>query len=165
MQHCDFRFQIKSSEPDGKFTGLAAVYNNIDLQGDSVQPGAFTKTLQNAKGPWPLLAGHDRNEQIGFAQLEDSPQGLKINGQLVLHTERAKQTYALMKVAALRGLSIGYDSVRSVMKDGVRLLTEVKLFEVSLTPFPANELALVTSVKTSDDPVAAFRRVMLMCAK
>jgi HK97 family phage prohead protease len=83
----------------------------------------------------------------------------------VLHTDKAKQTYALAKAKAIRGMSIGYDTVRSVMKDGVRQLTELKLYEVSLTAWPANELALVTSVKHSDDLVGEFRRVMLLCAR
>jgi hypothetical protein len=70
-----------------------------------------------------------------------------------------------MRAKALRGLSIGYDTVRSVMKGKVRQLTELKLFEISLTPFPMNELALVTSVKDASDPVEQFRRVMLLCAR
>lgn len=166
MQKSDFRFEIKTvGESDGSFTGLASTYNNVDSQGDSVQPGAFTKTLQNAKGPFPVLMGHDTQEQIGFGELEDTRQGLLLHGKLVLHTEKAKQAYELMKARALRGLSIGYDVVRSVMKDGVRQLTEVKLFEVSLTPFPANELALVTSVKDASDPVLRFRQIMQLCAR
>ena len=63
----------------------------------------------------------------------------------------------------LKGLSIGYDAVRSVMKDGVRLLQEVKLYEVSTTAFPMNEMATVTSVKS--DPVGQFRRMMAQYAK
>jgi phage head maturation protease len=70
-----------------------------------------------------------------------------------------------MKAKALRGLSIGYDTVRSSMKDGTRQLLELKLFEVSLTPFPMNELATVTSVKDASDPVGQFRRLMSQYAR
>ena len=49
------------------------------------------------------------------------------------------------------------------MKDGVRLLQEVKLYEVSTTAFPMNEMATVTSVKS--DPVGQFRRMMAQYAK
>jgi uncharacterized protein len=167
MQHSNFPFEVKSvsESGDGTFAGFASVYNNVDLQGDSVQPGAFTKTLRDAKGSWIVLAGHDKKEEIGFASLEDSPHGLKVDGHLVLHTDKAKQTYALMRAKAIRGMSIGYDTVRSVMRDGVRQLTELKLYEVSLTPWPANELALVTSIKDASDPVAQFRRMMLLCTR
>jgi HK97 family phage prohead protease len=168
MQHNDFRFEIKSvSESDGSFTGLASTYGNVDQQGDAVMPGAFTKTLRDAKGPFPVLAGHDTQEQIGYAELEDSAAGLMVKGKLVLHTEKAKQAYELMKAKALRGLSIGYDTVRSAMKDGVRQLTELKLYEVSVTPFPANEMAVVTGVKAQDTAivVAQFHRVLSQCTK
>src|SRR5947209_2511818 len=137
MGQLDCRFEIKSvSEADGTFTGLASTYGNVDLGGDEVVPGAFTKTLRDAKGPFPVLMGHDAKEQIGYAELRDSSSGLMINGTLVMHSDKSKQAYALMKAKALRGLSIGYDTVRSVMKGKVRQLTEVKLFEISLTPFP-----------------------------
>jgi HK97 family phage prohead protease len=168
MQHGDFRFEIKSvSEADGSFTGLASTYGNVDLGGDEVMPGAFSKTLSDSKtkGPFPLLMGHDAKEQIGYAELQDSNAGLVVNGKLVMHSDKSKQAYALMKARALRGLSIGYDAVRSVMKGSVRQLTEVKLFEISLTPFPMNELALVTSVKDASDPVGQFCRVMSLYAR
>jgi HK97 family phage prohead protease len=165
MQRNNVRFDVKSSEADGTFVGQASTYNNVDLGGDEVMPGAFSKTLADAKGPWPLLAGHDPHEQVGYAELQDSNAGLLVRGKLVLHSEKARQSYELMRARALRGLSIGYNAVRSVMKGSVRQLTEVKLFEISLTPFPMNELALVTSVKDASDPVAQFRRVMLLCTR
>ena len=166
MQHNDFRFEIKSvSESDGSFTGLASTYGNVDQGGDEVMPGAFSKTLRDAKGPFPVLMGHDTHEQIGYAELQDSTSGLVVNGKLVMHTEKAKQAYALMKAKALRGLSIGYDTIRSTVKGSIRQLTEVKLYEVSVTPFPMNEMALVTSVKDSSDAVAQFQRVLSQCTK
>jgi uncharacterized protein len=166
VEHNAFRFEVKAvSGSDGEFTGLASTYGNTDLGGDAVMPGAFSKTLKNAKGPFPVLAGHDPREQIGYASLEDSHAGLVVKGKLVLHSEKAKQSYELMKAGALRGLSIGYDTIRSTVKDGVRQLLELKLFEVSLTPFPMNPLAEITSVKDAADPVATFRRLMAQCAR
>jgi HK97 family phage prohead protease len=166
MQHNDFRFEIKSvSESDGSFTGLASTYGNVDQGGDEVMLGAFSKTLRNAKGPFPVLMGHDTHEQIGYAELEDSNAGLVVHGKLVMHTEKAKQAYALMKAKALRGLSIGYDTIRSTVKGSVRQLTELKLYEVSVTPFPMNEMAVVTSVKDTSDAVANFRAVLSQCTK
>jgi uncharacterized protein len=166
MQRNAFRFEVKSVDESGTFSGLASTYGNTDLGGDAVQPGAFTRTLQNAKGPWPLLAGHDPNQQIGYAQLSDTRDGLAVKGQLVLHTEKARQSYELMKAKALRGLSIGYDVVKSTMQNGTRLLQELKLYEISVTPFPMNELATVSSVKSDDsDAAARFKHVMEACAR
>jgi HK97 family phage prohead protease len=165
MHRNNVRFELKSVEESGTFTGLASTYGNVDLGGDEVMPGAFSKTLRDAKGPWPLLAGHDPKEQIGYAELQDSNSGLVVSGKLIMHSEKSRQSYELMKARALRGLSIGYDAVRSVMKGSVRQLTEVKLFEISLTPFPMNPLATVLSIKDAHDPVAQFCRLMAMCSK
>jgi hypothetical protein len=169
MQKADFRFDLKSvSEADGSFVGLASTYGGPpDSQGDVVMPGAFSKTLRDAKGPWPVLAGHNVGEQIGFCDLQDSVSGLLVKGQLVLETEKAKQACALMRAKALRGLSIGYDAIRTTQRGDVRQLNEVKLYEISLTPFPANERAVVTAVKNADSgaAVAQFCRTLQMCTK
>jgi uncharacterized protein len=67
----------------------------------------------------------------------------------------------------LRGLSIGYDTVRSTMKDGVRHLHELKLYEVSVTAFPMNQLATISAVKDTTDvaAVARFRKTLELCTK
>ena len=36
--------QLKEAKADGSFTGYAAVFNNVDLGGDVILPGAFTHT-------------------------------------------------------------------------------------------------------------------------
>jgi uncharacterized protein len=169
MQLHGYRFEIKSVGEAGTFTGLASTYGNVDQGGDEVVPGAFTKTLRDATGPFPVLMVHDVAEQIGYADLEDSKAGLVVKGKLVLETEKARQAFELMKARALRGLSIGYDSIRSTMKGTVRQLLELKLYEISVTPFPMNELATVTIVKDTkaDDAaaVARFCRTLEQCTK
>ena len=39
-------FSVKESSPNGEFTGLASTFGNVDLGGDIVMRGAFTKTLR-----------------------------------------------------------------------------------------------------------------------
>ncbi|MGE5113124.1 MAG: HK97 family phage prohead protease [Acidobacteriaceae bacterium] len=160
-----FQFEVKSIASDGTFTGLASTYGNVDLGNDMVMPGAFTKTLSDKRGQVPLLMGHDTSSPIGLAVLTDTPSGLQVKGELVLEVPEAKSAYALLKKGVIKGLSIGYDTVKSVMDGGVRKLTELKLFEVSLTPFPMNESAVITSVKAEGDQIAQFRRVLAECRK
>jgi HK97 family phage prohead protease len=158
-------FEVKSIGSDGTFTGLASTYGNVDLGGDMVMPGAFTKTLSDKRGQLPLLMGHNPSAPIGLATLTDSPQGLQVRGELVLEADGAKSAYALLRKGVIRGLSIGYDTIKSVMDGGVRKLTELKLFEISLTPFPMNESAVITSVKAEGDQIAQFRRILAECRK
>jgi HK97 family phage prohead protease len=162
----DFKFHVKDVVAKGNmgtFIGYASVYGNVDQQGDIVEKGAFTRTLQHKENQVVVLYQHDPNKPLGLGYLEDSEQGLIIKGELNLDVQLAKETYALLKQGALKGLSIGYEVVKFDNtyrnKNKIRLLKELKLWEVSLVTFPANPLSNVTSVKSvvpfhDDMPVA-----------
>jgi HK97 family phage prohead protease len=100
-----------------------------------------------------------------LATVTDSPQGLIVKGELVLEADGATSAYALLKKGVIKGLSIGYDTVKSVMDNGVRKLSELKLWEISLTAFPMNPEAMVTSVKSGADEITQFRRLLEDCRK
>ena len=168
MAHKDFRFELKSLTTEGTFEGLAAVYGNIDLGGDVIEPGAFAKTLTDRGGEIPILWQHDPREPIGLGKLNDTSQGLSVQGQLVLESPVAAKAHALMKARVLRGLSIGYDDIKSKIVDGIRHLSEIKLFECSLVSFPMNELAQVSAVKGVVDfakELQDFRAILAECRK
>src|SRR5262249_49597112 len=150
MEQLNLKLQVKTVDEQGRFSGLAAVYNNVDLGGDVVVPGAFQKTLLDRGGEVPILFAHDSRQPVSLGTLQDTAGGLAIEGQLVLSVGKAKEAYDLLKAKVLRGLSIGYDAIKSDYKDGVRYLRELKLFEVSLVVMPMNELATVSAVKTND---------------
>jgi HK97 family phage prohead protease len=149
-----FPLELKSVEPSGRFTGYASVYGNIDEVNDVVEHGAFQKTL-NAGGPErPIYLEH--RTLVGVAKLSDAPKGLAVDGQLSLDTQAGKDAFVLLRDRAIKALSIGYKSVKETFDGkGIRHLHEVKLFEVSLTGVPANEAAVITSVKSrsSEDAV------------
>jgi HK97 family phage prohead protease len=148
MEQLNCKLQVKSLDEQGRFSGLASTYLNVDLGGDIVMPGAFTKTLQSRGGEVPLLFAHDMRQPIGLGKLTDTAAGLQIEGQLVLaDVPKAREAYSLLKAKVLRGLSIGYDTVKSDVVNGARRLLELKLFEVSLVTVAMNELATVASVK------------------
>lgn len=161
MQSRAFKLEIKSISDQGLFKGLASVYGNVDLGDDVVEPGAFTRTLAHKGGQVPILFAHDSRQPIGLGRLTDTPKGLAIEGSLVMESAKAREVFALMKKGVLRGLSIGYDSVRDTVTNGVRHLQELKLFEVSVVCFPMNELATVSDVKTQDAAAAQIRSLRL----
>src|SRR5262245_16470815 len=142
-----FAFELKSLDDQGTFTGLGAVYNNVDRQGDVVMPTAFTKSLQESGKERPLL--YDHRSPIGKVKLRDSPTGLVAEGRLSLGVQLAKDVYEFLKDGVIDSLSIGFQIIREDFKGGIRQLLEVRLFEVSLVLFPANEQAVVTSVKSA----------------
>lgn len=143
------RFQVKLTkiEATGSFEGRLSVYNVVDEGGDIVEAGAFTKTIQERGSEVPLLWQHKSDVPIGKLTLEDGPEALNVRGQLLMELPIAQQAYALLKAGIVKGLSIGYETIKKAMDGNLRRLQEVKLYEGSLVTFPMNELALVTSVK------------------
>lgn len=147
----DFRFELKSLDDAGALEGYAAVFGNVDLGGDVIEPGAFTKSIQESGGQVPILWQHDRYEPIGVStELEQDRKGLRVKGQLNMETQRGREARALLNQGALQGLSIGYRAVKAVRESGARRLRELALKEFSPVVFPMNELA-TASVKATGD--------------
>jgi uncharacterized protein len=148
---------LKAEGDSGVVTGRASVYGVIDSYSDIVMPGAFTKTLQEHGGRIVVLSQHAPDVSIGMADLEDRRDGLHCRVQLLLDIQAAREDFVRAKAGAVTGISIGYETIRDDIdrKTGVRRLLEVRLWEISLVTFPANQSARVTGVKDRaavDDP-------------
>jgi HK97 family phage prohead protease len=146
----DFDLKVKQLSESGVFTGLASTYGNVDLGGDVIESGAFVRTLQQRGAEVPILWSHDQSNPVGIGTLTDTAAGLEIRGSLDMDIQSGRDAYSRLKKKIVRGLSIGFRSVQDVVKDGIRHLTDVDLFEVSLVAVPMNEAARVTSVKAAE---------------
>jgi HK97 family phage prohead protease len=149
-------FKIKGVSETGEIEGFVSIYGNKDLSGDIVEPGAFTKTLQETGGEVVLLLHHDRTRPIGMARLTDEPKGLRLNGTIETDLPDGKLAHAQALKKMLRGLSIGYRTVKEMWDDAAKAyrLHEVKLFEASMVTIPANPLTLIESVKADAEFIA-----------
>lgn len=147
-----FSFKAILDDEPGVFTGKASVYGNVDSHNDVVMPGAFTKTLRDLGGECPILSQHRPEHGVGIAQLVDRPDALYIKrGVLELEIQQAREDYLRLKRKIVKGISIGYETIRSRMRrDGVRELLEITLWECSLVTFGANPEALIDSVKRDE---------------
>lgn len=148
--HADFTLDIKSLEESGLFSGYASVFDIVDDQKDVIVRGAFKNTLMTKGNSIKLLWQHKSEEPIGtFTKIYEDSHGLFVEGKLLLDVARAKEAYALLKEGVLNGLSIGYKAQKYSLDhdSGVRYLTEIDLFEISLVTFPANKRAAVRLVK------------------
>lgn len=146
----DFNFEVKSLDSVGRFAGYASVFNVVDNQNDIIERGAFADTLKGRVGDIKMLWQHQQDEPIGiFEKIFEDANGLYVEGRLLLDVARAKEAYTLLKEGAISGLSIGYSPTRYRLheKTGVRLLSAVELWEISLVTFPANDAAKITVVK------------------
>jgi HK97 family phage prohead protease len=155
MQHKQVSFEIKNfNTEDGSFSGYANTFDYKDHAGDITERGAFNKSLalHKQKESMPaLLWQHKQDQPIGvWTEMYEDDYGLYAKGQLALGVQQADEAYILMKLGALKGLSIGYiptdESYNKVTK--TNHLKEVNLLETSLVTFPANDKSQVEVVKS-----------------
>lgn len=140
---------------DGKtatFEGYGNTFGRVDHYDDVVVPGAFSKTLSDIKQSTQklvMLWQHFYDCPIGvFVEMVEDKYGLHVKGEINLECAQGREAYSLLRQGAIKAMSIGYQSVKDEIKEGIRYLKEVKLWEISLVTFPADESALITSVKS-----------------
>jgi len=163
QKNIDYQFDIKGVENDGTFTGYASVFDVVDSQNDNIVKGAFSRTLRKGAGNVKLLWQHKMDEPIGsFGIIREDAYGLFVQGRLLLDVQRSREAYALLKSGSINGMSIGYAVTKAEYDDysDIRYIEEVDLFEISLVTFPANERAVVNSVKEADGLAAAIESVI-----
>ena len=144
------KIEIKRVTEEGFFSGYASVFNVKDLQNDSVEKGAFMRAI--SEGPPPkMLWQHDPCFPIGkWISVKEDERGLFVEGQIFLALEKGREAFLLLKEGVLDGLSIGYEIQNARPRKGGRVLSEVKLHEISLVTFPANTEARVLDVKAEN---------------
>lgn len=153
---------VKAGQDPGTLTGWASIYNVTDQQDDVVAPGALKRSLDRwraSKGQHviPLTLDHENTAEgvIGsLADAVDSVTGLKATFRFS-STQKAQDARTKAREGHLNGLSIFGPIIRKSMDwfegRSVRVLREVGLLSVGLTPIPANTGALVLTAK-ADNP-------------
>ncbi len=157
---------VDSTDPKdhGVFTGYAAVFNNVDLHGDIVLPGAFADSLDDyAPGGAgvPCYWNHNLDDPrfcIGWTRkAQEDEHGLFVEVQLDLENPIGAQVHQMLQKKLVRQMSFTYIvEDDSVLTDDdsdtyIYALKKLKLFEVSVVPVGANQDTEILDVK-SDTP-------------
>lgn len=164
QKHLEFVADIKAvgEEGSGEFEGYGSVFGVVDSYNDIVVKGAFEDSLKEYGMP-KLLLQHS-TWMVGGKWLEarEDEKGLWLKGQLNLEVQSAREVYALMKQGAINGLSIGYRTLEEDINrvTGENTIKKVRLYEVSIVTFPANEAATVTGVKSAPATVREFEKFL-----
>lgn len=169
MERKSFRLEIKDLGETGTFRGYANAFGTVDSYGDIVQPGAFKQTLSKWRGkgrPIPLLWQHDETRPIGVIEsASEDGHGLAVEGRLLMDIPTAREARELIAANVLGGMSIGYSTIKSrkpradeEKAGATRILEELRLWEVSLVTFPANEDATVDQVKSLEIELKTLRQ-------
>ena len=163
IKRATIEFKADTADPNndmGLFEGHGSVFSNIDLGGDVVEPGAFSKSLMKwqEKNELPAMFGfHKYDNPIGdWLEMREDEKGLYVKGQLWVRgdkrIESAVVAHNMMRGTGPKGLSIGYivkEFEDQEFNGGmVRHIKSVDLMEVSVVGFAMNPLAEVESVKS-----------------
>lgn len=155
LQFKSFDILETKDENDGRLriSGYGAVFGNIDSYGDIIERGAFAKTLIDRAGRIAFCLQHDIwNPVAKIEVIEEREKGLWVEA-LISAAEDDIQTK--IKEGILKEMSIGYRTInsRSEVRNAqdVNILSEIKLFEISLVTVAANPLAVVESMKSETD--------------
>ena len=147
-------------EAKGIVTLYASAFGNIDSDGDVIEKGAFSKTIQE-RGPQSArprikhLFQHDRYNPIGTPlTMEQDDFGLLIQSKVsdIKNGDYLK----LYRDGVITEHSIGFEIVKSDMMAGgeatrgedIQYIKEVKLWEYSSVTWGANENTPVVGMKS-----------------
>jgi len=151
MKFC--RLDLKSVQADGAFEGYASLFHREDLGRDIVMPGAFQNSLRKRGAAGiKMLFQHNPNQPIGvWHTLREDVRGLYAAGRLIGEVGRAREVLAMMRAGAVDGLSIGFRATkaRRDARSGVRRLSDIDLWEISVVTFPMQPMARATLIETS----------------
>lgn len=149
--------ETKPESAEGYLSGYLSTFNNADHDGDIIRQGAFTKTLKERRPK--VLYYHDHRDPIGVLMYaKEDNKGLYGVIKLNLETQRGREVYSHYKMGSMDSFSIGfqlekYETIKNAAGYTSFDIKEVKLLEVSAVTFPANELAVVESVKESYEEI------------
>ena len=138
--------------------GYASTFDNVDQGGDVVRKGAFKKTIKDHLKARLMkfmsvhfAYGGGTPEVIGtVVEAKEDKYGLWVKFEMA-RTQLAREAYGMIVDKHVSGLSIGYSVINGgwIVVDEIDIyeLKELRLWEVTATPFPMNELAAITSAK------------------
>lgn len=137
----------------GVFRALVSVFGNVDSDGEVVDKGAFSKTLEE-RPRFPIFWSHQFDAQsiVGYAtKAEETDEGLLVEWR-ALDTEAGRAVAELLKSGAVTDFSFSAVVRDSVVEkadgdDGeeVRHLTELDLWEAGPCIRGANPRAKIVS--------------------
>lgn len=148
---------IDKKENKYLFSGYASLFNNIDHQNDVIIKDAFEKEKLN--GLYPLLWQHDKTKPIGkIIKIFEDNNGLYVTCEINLELSLGKEVSIMIDDKIMNYLSIGYTpleydySSSTSSMERIRTIKRIKLWEVSVVTFPANQSAKIFQQKGNVNP-------------
>jgi HK97 family phage prohead protease len=148
---------IDTKEDKYLFSGYASLFNNIDHQNDVIIKDSFEK--EGLNDFYPLLWQHDKTKPIGkIIKIFEDKNGLYVTCEINLKLSLGKEVAEMIDDKIMNYLSIGYTpleydySSSTLSMDRIRSIKRIKLWEVSVVTFPANQSAKIFQQKSNLNP-------------
>lgn len=152
---------VKSRVVSGYLSG----FGNIDKGNDIIEKGAFTKSINERFSKIFFLLQHDMQKPLGkFQVLEEKDGGLYFEAK-VSNTTYGNDLLQLYEDGVINEHSIGFNTIKSEKKSGVRIIKEVKLFEGSAVTIGANENTPFLGFKSAIAEISDKQSKILMALK
>lgn len=155
--------EFRAADDGAGLSGYASHFWSVDSYQTAVKPGAFRKTLRERGERIPILWQHNPDYPIGRpTSLKEDKTGLKFDATISERTSKGADAMALLRDDVPLGMSFGFQTIKSrpattddpldftaysAKVADVEVIEEVRLWEVSLVTFPANELAGISDVR------------------
>jgi uncharacterized protein len=157
MQHIQAKATATPTTDRGEFEAIVATWDR-DRVGDTILPGAFKRSLEEWQTmaaitgrKMPLHFNHVADEIIGEVDpisMIETVAGLQVAGKIDLDTERGREVWRQLKANRV-GFSFGYMARKTRDQPDGRgqVLADLDIFEITITPAPANNATRVLSTK------------------
>ena len=138
----------------GIVKGYGSVFGNKDSDNDVIEKGAYRRTIKNNGSRVKYLYQHDITKPIGkMKELYEDDKGLVFVAE-VPKTTFGNEVLELMKYGVIDENSVGIMPVKKDYdEDGVRVIKEAKLYEISAVTIAANDDAKILEVKGEYDNI------------
>jgi len=135
-------------------TGYFSVFDNIDLDSDIIEKGAWKKSISERSNEIRYLYNHNWEKPLDKGSvnllLEEDSYGLKFSAKIPKGLSYGDDLLILYENGIVDEHSVGFQTIKAHKENnGVRILRELKLYEGSAVTMAANPLAKLTSVKSS----------------
>lgn len=149
------------------FSGYASVFGGSDFYGDTIHPGAYTKSVgDGAEVKMYFNHGWLRKElPIGKMFVKQDDHGLLVERAEFTHGIKLADDVALaIQHKTVNGLSIGYrinpDKTKTKAANKGRDIYEIDfLKEVSIVDWPADGNAVITGIKSAIEEAISLKEI------
>ena len=114
--------ELALDEHAGQFRARVAVFGNVDMAGDRIQPGAFRASLKSWEeraGAIPVVWGHqwtDPDAVLGkVLHASEDAQGLVVEGVMDLDHPKARRAHTLLRNGTIKDFSFAFRVLESAL--------------------------------------------------